>query len=100
MDSDVDIRGVFVARRSCCGPSRGTPDYLERGEMVEAYWELAKFCVLALKANSNVLKGLHTPLVREVTPLGEELLGIREAFLSRLVHQTHNGYAVDADVPL
>jgi hypothetical protein len=49
-------------------------------------------CVLALKANPNVLECLSTPLVLHTTPIGEELLGIRDAFLSRLVHQTYNGY--------
>lgn len=93
-DSDVDVRGVFLAPPEMLWSLRGAPDYLERGAMDEAYWELAKFCVLALKANPNVLECLNTPLVQQVTPIGQELLGLRDAFLSRLVHQTYNGYVL------
>lgn len=92
--SDVDIRGVFVAPPELLWSLHGAPDYLERPETEETYWELAKFCVLALKANPNVLECLHTPLVRDVSRFGEELLSLREAFLSRLVHQTYNGYVL------
>jgi predicted nucleotidyltransferase len=93
-DSDVDVRGVFVAPPELLWSLQGAPDYLERGAMDEAYWELAKFCILALKANPNVLECLNTPLVEHVVPIGQELLGLREAFLSRLVHQTYNGYVL------
>jgi predicted nucleotidyltransferase len=53
---------------------------------------LQKFIVLALKANPNVLECLFSPIVERVTPLGEELLGMRDAFLSKLVFQTYSGY--------
>jgi hypothetical protein len=92
--SDVDIRGVFVAPAELLWSIQGAPDYFEQGEMEEAYWELAKFATLALKANPNVLECLHTPLVRDLRPIGAELLELREAFLSRLVHQTYNGYVL------
>ena len=92
--SDVDVRGVFVAPPELLWSLQGAPDYLERDRMAEAYWELAKFCVLALKANPNVLECLYTPLVQHVSPIGEELLALRAAFLSRLVHQTYNGYVL------
>jgi len=92
--SDVDVRGVFVAPPELLWSLQGTPDYLERDRMAEAYWELAKFCVLALKANPNVLECLYTPLVQDVSAIGEELLGLRAVFLSRLVHQTYNGYVL------
>jgi len=60
----------------------------------EAYWELQKFLVLALKANPNVLECLYTPLVEKVTPLAEELLGMKTIFLSRMVYQSYNGYVM------
>ena len=47
--------------------------------------ENEKFLVLALQANPNVLECLYTPLVETVTPLAQELLAMREVFLSRLV---------------
>jgi hypothetical protein len=92
--SDIDRRGVFVAPAELLWSLQGAPEYLERGRMDEAYWELAKFCVLALKANPNVLECLWTPLVEHLSPTGEQLLTLREAFLSRLVHQTYNGYVL------
>jgi predicted nucleotidyltransferase len=70
------------------------PDQLEREETQEHYWELQRFLILALKANPNVLECLYTPLVEQVTPLGQELLDMRASFLSRLVFQTYNGYVV------
>ncbi len=39
-----------------------------------------------------MLECLYTPLVEQITPLGEELLQMRSSFLSRLVFQTYNGY--------
>ncbi len=50
--------------------------------------------MLALKANPNVLECLYSPCVESATPLGRELLGLRDAFLSRLVYQTYNGYVL------
>jgi hypothetical protein len=57
---------------------------LERGE--EAYWEMQKFIVLALKANPNILECLYTPLVEQVTPIAQELLDMRNIFLSKLIY--------------
>ncbi len=56
--------------------------------------ELQKFLVLALKANPNVLECLYTPLVEHMAPLGPRSLAKREAFLSRLIYQTFNGYVL------
>jgi predicted nucleotidyltransferase len=67
---------------------------LECHETQEAYWEIQKFLVLALKANPNVLECLYTPLVEKTTPLADELLAMRSMFLSRLVYQTYNGYVM------
>src|SRR5262249_60192232 len=60
----------------------------------EAYWEIEKFLRLALKANPNVLECLYTPLVEHVSPLAQELLAMREIFLSRHVHRTYNAYVL------
>jgi uncharacterized protein len=72
----------------------GVPEQLEQNETQECYWELQKFIVLALKANPNILECLYTPLVELTTPLAEELLALRTIFLSQLVYQTYNGYAL------
>jgi uncharacterized protein len=93
-ESDTDVRGVFVAPPDLLWSLQGAPEYLEKGQMEEAHWEVRKFCILALKANPNVLECLFSPIVLASTPAGDELLTLRDAFLSRFVHQTFNGYVM------
>jgi predicted nucleotidyltransferase len=92
--SDVDRRGIYLPPAERHWSLWGVPEQLEDDETQETYWELQKFLTLALKANPNVLECLYTPLVEEATPLAEELLAMRAAFLSRLVYQTYNGYVL------
>jgi len=70
------------------------PEQLENESSQEVYWELQKFLTLAIKANPNVLECLYTPLVELVAPVAQELLAMREAFLTKLVYQTYNGYVL------
>jgi hypothetical protein len=90
--SDVDRRGIYLPTADLHWSLYGVPEQIENEETQEAYWELQKFLILALKANPNVLECLYTPLVELATPLAEELLQMRGCFLSRLVYQTYNGY--------
>jgi predicted nucleotidyltransferase len=92
--SDIDRRGIFLPPADLHWSLYGVPDQLENDETQEAYWEVQKFLVLALKANPNVLECLYTPLVEKATPLAEKLLAMRGCFLSRLVYQTYNGYVL------
>lgn len=93
-ESDVDRRGIYLPTADQYWSLYGVPEQVENDKTQEAYWELQKFLVLALKANPNVLECLYTPLVEKATPLAEELLGIKTIFLSRLVYQTYNGYVL------
>ncbi len=93
-DSDTDRRGVYLPPAEMHWSLFGVPEQLENQETDECYWELQKCLVLALKANPNVLEVLYSPIVEHVTPLGQELLDMRPAFLSRLVYQTYNGYVM------
>jgi hypothetical protein len=92
--SDVDRRGIYLPAAELHWSLYGVPEQLENDATQEAYWELQKFLVLALKANPNVLECLYSPLVEKATPLAQELLGMKEAFLSRMVYQTFNGYVL------
>jgi len=92
--SDTDYRGVFLAPADLHWSLHGVPDQIECHATQEHYWEFERFLVLALKANPNVLECLYTPLVEKTTPLAEELLRMRPAFLSKLVYQTYNGYVM------
>jgi predicted nucleotidyltransferase len=92
--SDVDRRGIYLPTADRHWSLYGVPEQLENDAAQEVYWELQKFLVLALKANPNILECLYTPLVEAATPLAEELLAMRAAFLSRIVYQTFNGYVL------
>ncbi len=93
-ESDVDRRGIYLPPADLQWSLYGVPEQLESPETEEVYWELQKFLNLALKANPNVLECLYTPLVQFKTGLAEELIGMREIFLSRLIYQTYNGYVL------
>ncbi len=93
-ESDIDRRGIYLPTAEMHWSLYGVPEQLENDETQEAYWELQKFLVLALKANPNVLECLFTPLVEKATPLAEELLAMKSIFLSRMVYQTYNGYVM------
>jgi predicted nucleotidyltransferase len=92
-ESDVDRRGIYLPPAALEWSLDGVPEQLENDERQECYWELQKFLVLLLKANPNVLECLYTPLIEFTTPIADELLAHRQAFLSKRVYQTFNGYA-------
>ena len=93
-DSDTDRRGVFLPQAPRHWSLAGVPDQIERDETQEAYWELERAIVLALKANPTVLEMLYSPLVEAVLAPADELLRERHRFVSRLVYQTYNGYVL------
>lgn len=92
--SDTDRRGIYLPPAQLHWSLYGVPEQLENKHTEECYWEIQKFITLALKANPNVLECLYTPLVEMATPLAEELLSLRNIFLSQLVYQTYNGYVM------
>lgn len=92
--SDVDRRGIYLPPAERHWSLFGVPEQLENEATQEVYWELQKFLTLALKANPNVLECLYTPIVEHATPLADELLTMRESFLSKLIYQTYNGYVL------
>lgn len=93
-ESDTDRRGIYLPPAELHWSLYGVPDQLENEPTQEAYWELQKFLILALKGNPNILECLYTPLVEKATPLAQELLSMRDSFLSRIVYQTYNGYVM------
>ncbi|MER5934601.1 nucleotidyltransferase domain-containing protein [Streptomyces sp. NPDC002054] len=92
--SDTDRRGVYLAPTPLFWSFEKPPTHVE-GPLPEQFsWELERFLELALKANPNILECLHSPLVDRLTPVGEELLSLREAFLSRRAHISFTRYAL------
>ncbi|MBI3886111.1 MAG: nucleotidyltransferase domain-containing protein [Opitutae bacterium] len=92
--SDIDRRGVYLAPAELHWSLYGAPEQVEDNAEQTCYWELQKFIVMALKANPNILECLYSPLVEKTSPLGDKLLGLRGGFLSQMVFQTFNGYAL------
>ena len=93
-ESDVDYRGIYLPSADMNWSLAGAAEQIEREETQEAYWELKKFIVLALKANPNVLECLYSPMVTFQSPLAEELCDARDIFLSQLAFQTFGGYVI------
>lgn len=93
-NSDTDLRGIYLPPAELHWSMYGVPEQIENKENEECYWELQKFLLLALKANPNVLECLNTPLIEYKNSIAEELLTIKNSFLSKLVYQTYNGYVM------
>lgn len=93
-ESDVDRRGIYLAPTELQWSLFGAPEQFEDNAAQAVYWELQKFLVMALRANPNILECLYSPLVEKITPLGQELVDARQGFLSQMIFQTFNGYAL------
>lgn len=92
--SDTDLRGIYQAPPEMQWSLFGAPEQFEDNEAQTCYWELQKFLAMALKANPNVLECLYSPLIDKTTEVGARLISMRECFLSQMVFQTFNGYAL------
>jgi len=91
--SDVDRRGFYLPPADLEWSLAGVPEQLEN-DQEEVYWEIEKFIRLALKANPNVLECLYSPLVETCAPLAQELIRMRNIFLSQYVHRTYDAYVL------
>jgi predicted nucleotidyltransferase len=92
--SDTDIRGVYVAPTADFWSLAKPPTHVDGPQTESFSWEVERFCELGLKANPNILEVLWSPLVTRMSPLGEELIALRRAFLSQLAYQTYHGYTL------
>jgi len=92
--SDIDRRGIYLPPADMHWSLRGVPEQIENDATQEVYWELRKFLLMALKANPNVLEVLYSSVIEDATPLANELLSMRQSFLSKLVYQTYSGYVM------
>ncbi|HEY0008820.1 MAG TPA: nucleotidyltransferase domain-containing protein [Tepidisphaeraceae bacterium] len=92
--SDTDRRGIYLPPARLHWSIEEVPEQLENDADQSCYWELKKYLRMALKANPNVLETLWSPMVEYADEIAQELLHIRTCFLSKLVFQTFNGYAM------
>jgi predicted nucleotidyltransferase len=93
-ESDTDRRGIYLPSADRQWSMEPVPEQLENDAEQSVYWELGKFLRLALKGDPNMLECLWSPLVEHANAIAQELLGMREIFLSKLVYQTYTGYSV------
>lgn len=93
--SDTDIRGCYLPPASLHWSLDGVPEQLENDERQECFWEFGKFVRLALQSNPNVLECLFSPISEPLSPAGEKLLLIRNAFPSKLAYGRYRGYVED-----
>jgi len=94
-DSDVDRRGIYRAPTPLFWRLDKPPTHVSGPAEEQFSWELERFCVLALRANPTVLECLWSPHVTHSTAVGDALVGLRRAFLSRRVGTTYGEYASD-----
>ena len=92
--SDTDRRGFYLPPADLHWSLFDLPEQLENKETEECYWEIRKFIIMALKADPNTLECLYSPLVEFSTPIADELIAGRSAFLSKRIYQTYNGYVL------
>lgn len=92
--SDKDIKGIFLdSPKKLLGlghldtvKDHTDPDW--------AYYEIKKYCELALKMNPTITELLWANEYTKLTPIGQQLIGIRESFLSKMAVNSYLGYAL------
>ena len=96
-DSDVDLLGVFAApTRAILGLDPPNPSRVTKDPDMTMH-EVGKYVRLALKCNPTVMELMWLPddLYKIRTEQGDQLIRIREAFLSSgYVNNAYFGYAV------
>lgn len=92
--SDTDWRGIYLPPADLHWSIYGVPEQLEPPDVDECYWELGKFVRLALKANPNVLECLYSPHIEIANEVAQDLLSIRQSFISKMIYQTYNRYVM------
>ncbi len=95
--SDIDRLGVFAAPTVAfhgLNPPTGRAATIARHEPDVVLHEAAKFAALCLAGNPTVTELLWLDRWDEVTPLGQQLVGLRGAFRSALRYRdAYLGYA-------
>lgn len=93
-DSDLDVRGAYLASTDEMFGLRAPAPQLEDKEHDLVVFELGKFLHLAAqKANPTIIETLYSqPLV--TGPLGDVVLSARDALLSQRVRSSYGGFAV------
>lgn len=92
-DSDVDLRGFYLAPTRQVLSLRPPTQVVDRDQPDMTFYELGKFVSLLVSNNPNALEMLYAPVLY-LGPEGELLRSVRDRFLSRRVLKTYGGYAM------
>lgn len=92
--SDIDRLGVYAADTIDLHGLHAPKQSIVTVDPDVTLHEVGKWCRLALNGNPTVMELLWLNTYEQITPLGHELIGIREAFLSApRVRNAYLGYA-------
>lgn len=92
--SDEDRRGLFAVPFAWRAGLVAAPTDLVSPDGSAAYWAVEKGVEQALRADPNTLEMLFVSSARARDPIGEEILGAREAFVSREIYGSFARYAL------
>lgn len=92
--SDEDRRGLFAAPLAWRTGLVTPPEDLVSADGSTTYWSVEKGARQALRADPNTLEMLFVDGVRALDPIGERVLAVRDAFVSREIHGSFARYAV------
>jgi hypothetical protein len=98
-DSDVDYKGVVLPTTPAIYFGFGHFEQKDKwADGVDRVWyDLRKFCRLALMCNPNIIEVLWVPpeCIKVCTDIGHELIEMRQSFLSKRIFRSFAGYAYD-----
>jgi uncharacterized protein len=94
--SDLDIKGVAVAPKSVYLGFSKQFEQAESNNPDLVVFEIRKFFRLAAECNPNIIEVLWVDEsdILKVTPAGQKLRDLRQAFLSKKAKHTFSGYAM------
>jgi len=93
-ESDEDRLGVFVRPTyEMLGLTQRRDSYVTKDPEDQTIHELGKFVRLCLACNPTVMELLWLPRWETISIVGEELIEMREHFLSARAMKTYGGYA-------
>lgn len=92
--SDKDVKGIFVDDPKKCLGLENLAEVKDHTDPDWAYYELKKYCNLALKMNPTITELLWANEYTILKSLGKELISLRKAFLSKTAVNSYLGYAL------
>ena len=92
-ESDTDYRGIVIPTKSYF-LGLDTFEQYESKDPDVVYYGIKKFLQLALKGNPNILELVFAEGYEFLNEYGQQLIDMREQFLTRRCATTYTGYAI------